>query len=162
MPSSLLQHSPACRGLHSRCLPAGVPRAAPRRASALAALDTAALGSAHAVEALSQVHSELEACIYFLQAQQCAGSALLSLACVVEQVADGTLALAPTAFGALGAVGLVGAVLVATDPQRRCSHLHALRLLERHHLGPLAPTSKVLTLACGVGQAERADDYDRR
>ncbi|KAK9835154.1 hypothetical protein WJX81_001835 [Elliptochloris bilobata] len=76
--------------MQSRALPASAARVAPRRASAVAAIDAAALGSVHVPEAISQI-------------------------------ADGTLALAPTAFGALGAVGLVGAVLVATDPQRRRS-----------------------------------------
>ena len=116
MTSSLLHHGAPCRGLHSRCLPASVPRAAPRRTSALAALDAAALGSAHAVEAMSQVPSELKSSRALDQAQHRLPAVPLDLGCAAEQVADGTLALAPTAFGALGAFGLLGAVLVATDP----------------------------------------------
>ena len=58
MTSSLLHHGASCKGLHSRSLPASVPRPAPRRTSALAALDAAALGSARAVEAMSQVPFE--------------------------------------------------------------------------------------------------------
>ena len=121
MTSSLLHHGAPCRGLHSRCLPASVPRPAPRRMSALAALDAAALGSAHAVEAVSQVPFEPMSSCALEQAQRRLQANLLDLGCAAGQVADGTLALAPTAFGALGAFGLLGAVLVATDPQRRCT-----------------------------------------
>ena len=81
MTSSLLHHGAPCRGLHIRCLPASVPKAAPRRTSALAALDAAALGSAHAVEAMSQVHSELLKSRALEQAQHGLLAALLDWLC---------------------------------------------------------------------------------
>lgn len=38
---------------------------------------------------------------------------------VFSQIADGVLAIPPTAFGALGALGLVGAALIVADPEKR-------------------------------------------
>jgi hypothetical protein len=37
------------------------------------------------------------------------------------QIADGALALSPTAFGALGALGIIGAALFVADPEKRCA-----------------------------------------
>ena len=38
---------------------------------------------------------------------------------VISQIADGVLAVPPTAFGALGALGLIGAALFVADPAKR-------------------------------------------
>ena len=38
---------------------------------------------------------------------------------VISQIADGVLAVPPTAFGALGALGLIGAALFVVDPEKR-------------------------------------------
>lgn len=40
---------------------------------------------------------------------------------VFSQIADGVLAVPPTAFGALGALGLIGAALFVADPEKRWS-----------------------------------------
>ncbi|CAL5223509.1 g6036 [Coccomyxa viridis] len=40
---------------------------------------------------------------------------------VFSQIADGVLAVPPTAFGALGALGLIGAALFVADPEKRRS-----------------------------------------
>lgn len=37
------------------------------------------------------------------------------------QIADGALAIPPSAFGAIGALGLIGAALFVADPEKRCS-----------------------------------------
>ena len=42
--------------------------------------------------------------------------------CIVHaQIADGALAIPPTAFGALGALGIIGAALFVADPEKRCA-----------------------------------------
>jgi hypothetical protein len=38
---------------------------------------------------------------------------------VVSQIADGDIATLPTAVAGLGAIGVLGATLIATDPDRR-------------------------------------------
>ena len=38
---------------------------------------------------------------------------------VVSQIADGVLAVPTTAYGALGAIGLLGAALFVADPEKR-------------------------------------------
>ena len=38
---------------------------------------------------------------------------------VLSQIADGVLAVPPTAYGALGAIGLLGAALFVADPEKR-------------------------------------------
>lgn len=37
------------------------------------------------------------------------------------QIADGALAIPPSAFGAIGALGLIGAALFVADPEKRCA-----------------------------------------
>ena len=39
---------------------------------------------------------------------------------MLMQIAEGALAIPPTAFGALGALGVVGAALFVADPEKRC------------------------------------------
>ena len=109
--AALLPTSAPSRCLHSRALLQTCGRrAAGRRPPALAALDAAAVGerASDAVEVVSQA-STLLLCAERPFHVRCRGNP--SEAAPTAQVADGTLALAPTAFGALGAVGLVGAVL---------------------------------------------------
>lgn len=36
------------------------------------------------------------------------------------QIAEGALAIPPSAFGALGALGVIGAALFVADPEKRC------------------------------------------
>jgi len=38
---------------------------------------------------------------------------------VLSQIADGVLAVPPTAYGAIGALGLLGAALFVADPEKR-------------------------------------------
>ena len=38
---------------------------------------------------------------------------------VISQIADGVLAVSPTAYGAIGALGLLGAALFVADPEKR-------------------------------------------
>ncbi len=41
------------------------------------------------------------------------------------QIADGALAIPPTAFGALGALGIISAALFVADPEKRCAGMPA-------------------------------------
>ena len=49
---------------------------------------------------------------------------LKELACLL-QIADGALAIPPTAFGALGALGIISAALFVADPEKRCATVPA-------------------------------------
>ena len=59
--------------------------------------------------------------------RDCRGVGLVARAGVSEvlsQIADGVLAIPPTAFGAVGVMGLVGAALFVADPEKRLVLFH--------------------------------------
>lgn len=54
--------------------------------------------------------------------KHCRGAGIVARAGVSEvlsQIADGVLAIPPTAFGAVGVMGLIGAALFVADPEKR-------------------------------------------
>ena len=48
---------------------------------------------------------------------------------MLSQLADGVLAIPPTAFGAVGVMGLIGAALFVADPEKRSVLILRLQLL---------------------------------
>ncbi len=62
---------------------------------------------------------------------------------VLSQIADGVLAVPPTAFGALGALGLIGAALFVADPEKRYTSWLLLNVTGMH---------LVAAASCSLGQ----------
>ena len=48
---------------------------------------------------------------------------------MLSQLADGVLAISPTAFGAVGVMGLIGAALFVADPEKRSVLILRLQFL---------------------------------